>query len=365
MILDDHVVLGLYSDPSALAVEAAILKTDGLDIKEIYQTLIRPYPHQLREALLAYAQAKEIDHNQFNSLNHDVSQFFIHVAQEIMEEVKKLNIKIGLIGLSGHSALHEPSQKVHLNFGDATTIADALKIPVVHHFVKEDLNAGGVGSPLLATFWDALCHKHEKPLAVVALGGITHLVYLGPMGELVGFDIGAGLALLDQWVLCHTGQELDFDGILAAKGHVDERVLKALLHIPYLLKQPPKSAQKSDFKNALEQVAGLSPEDGAATLTAFVAQSIIQAQTFLPAPPTHWIFIGGGTYNATLMLQLSQNLSNVQNAAQALPYREALNAMGFAYIAVRYLAGLPITFPTTTGVVEPISGGEITAPETL
>ena len=363
MRLENKTVLGIYSDPAALAIELAVIETDGLDIKKVHQTRICPYPHELREQLLIYAAQKQSDPALFNQLNHDVSQFFIQSAKELLEELAPLKIQVDLVALSGHTAQHNPAQKVHFNFGDAQMIATALQKPVAHHFVKEDLNAGGVGSPLLTTFWGALCQKTEKPVCIIALGGISHLVYIGPVGELVGFDVGVGLSLLDRWVLKHTGQELDFNGALAAKGKTDERVLNALMRTKYLLKKPPKSVQKTDFDIVLEQVEGLSPEDGAATLTTFVCQSIIEAQKFLPATPALWIFIGGGTYNPTLMLQLARQLPNIQTAKEVLPYTESLNAMGFAFIATRHLMGLPISFPETTGVRQPLSGAEITQPE--
>ncbi len=363
MQLQNKTVLGLYSDPSALSIELAVIETDGLDIKKVHQTRFCPYPHELREQLLDYAAQKQSDPVFFNHLNHDVTQFFIQSAKELIDELAPQKVEIDLIALSGHTAQHNPKQKIHFNFGDAQMIANALKKPVAHHFVKEDLNAGGVGSPLLTTFWAALCQNIEKPVAIVALGGISHLVYIGPVGELVGFDIGVGLSLLDRWVLKHTGQEIDFNGVLGAKGKVDERVLAALMRTKYLLQKPPKSVQKENFSGVLEQVEALSPEDGATTLTTFVCQSIVQAQQFLPAPPALWIFIGGGTYNPTLMLQLAQALPHITTAKETLPYTESLNAMGFAFIATRHLMGLPISFPETTGVRQPLSGAEITNPE--
>ena len=63
------------------------------------------------------------------------------------------------------------------------------------------------------------------------------------------------------------------------------------------------------------------------------------------------------------MLQLAQNLPHITTAKEILPYTEGLNAMGFAFIAARYLMGLPISLPTTTGVKEPFSGGELTNPK--
>ena len=363
MQLKNHIVLGLYSDPSALSIETAIIETDGLDIKKVIQTRIYPYPHELREQLLIYTTQTHEDPQLFNQLNHDVSQFFIQSAKELLDEMAPQKIQVELIALSGHTAQHNPKQKVHFNFGDATMIAKALNKPVAHHFVKEDLNAGGVGSPLLTTFWAALCQKVEKPVAIVALGGISHLVYIGPVGELVGFDVGVGLALLDRWVLRRTGQEIDFNGVLGAKGTTDQRVLKALMNSKYLLQKPPKSVQKQDFQDVLEQVEGLSTEDGAATLTSFITQSVVHAQQFLPATPALWVFIGGGTYNPTLMLQLAQNLPHITTAKETLPFTECLNAMGFAFITARHLEGLPISFPQTTGVTQPLSGAEITYPE--
>lgn len=363
MQLKNRTILGLYSDSSAQALEIAVLETDGLDIKKVHQTSIHQYPHELIEQLRTYITNKKWEQDLFNTLNHDMTQFFIQETTGVVQQLQAKNIHIDLIGLSGHPALHDPEQKLHLTFGDAQQIANALHIPVVHHFVKEDLNAGGVGSPLLATFWETLCQQMEKPLAIVGLGGVTHLVAIGPVGEIIGFDVGAGLALLDNWVYQHTGQELDFNGLLGAKGKVDQRVLKKLLSFDYLTKTPPKSARRADFAPMLEHVAGLSTEDGAATLTAFTTQSIVQAQQFLSIKPLQWIFIGGGTYNSTLMLQLAQELPNTTTAAKVLPYTQALNAMGFAFIAARYLMKLPISLPTTTGVKEPFSGGELTNPE--
>ena len=248
MQLKNHTVLGLYSDPSALSVEVAVIETDGLDISKVHQTRIYPYPHELREQLLDYAQKRQEDPQFFNRLNHDVSQFFIQSAKEMMDELTPKQVQVELIALSGHAAQHNPEQKVHFNFGDAKMIANALQKPVAHHFVKEDLNAGGVGSPLLTTFWAVLCQKMEKPVAIVGLGGVTHLVYIGPVGELMGFDIGVGLSLVDRWVFRHTGQELDFNGSLAAKGKVDERVLKALMTNKYLAKVPPKKGFSRCFR---------------------------------------------------------------------------------------------------------------------
>jgi anhydro-N-acetylmuramic acid kinase len=41
---------------------------------------------------------------------------------------------------------------------------------------------------------------------------------------------------------------------------------------------------------------------------------------------------------------------------------DALEAQAFAYLAVRTLKGLPLTFPSTTGVPRPLTGGILVQP---
>jgi len=72
-----------------------------------------------------------------------------------------------------------------------------------------------------------------------------------------------------------------------------------------------------------------------------------------------WIVAGGGTRNPTLMGMLSKRLAPAAvETANAVGWSaDALEAQAFAYLAVRALKGLPITFPGTTGVARPLPGG--------
>ncbi|MBP5344158.1 MAG: anhydro-N-acetylmuramic acid kinase [Alphaproteobacteria bacterium] len=351
--------IGLHSDPAATELQASLVLTDGLDILDVAATLTRPYPHELHQQLLSLTQNDFSDTQKLHTLDMQVTNCFISLATELMMQTKQKVPKIDLIGLSGYGFLHQPDTKVHLTFGNAQEIAQQLQLPVVHRFVQEDLNAGGVGSPLLAVFWDAMCRDLEKPTAIIGLGGITRLSYIGAVGNIIGFDIGLGTILLDRWIERYTGQEMDFNGLYGAKGKIDERVLKTLLTQEYQLKKPPKAVQRTNFQNILEQVEGLSVADGAATLTAFLAHSIKNAEKFLPDPPAQWIFTGGGTNNPTLMLLLSQLLQNIQTGKNIFKYSENLDATGFAFLATRHMLNLPISFPSTTGVYEAVSVGTV------
>lgn len=83
------------------------------------------------------------------------------------------------------------------------------------------------GSPVFPSFFEALTRSQEKPLAIVTIGGISSVTWIGPVGELVAFDVGAGNIILDTWMRMRLGAEMDFDGIWAAKGHVEEKIIGA------------------------------------------------------------------------------------------------------------------------------------------
>jgi anhydro-N-acetylmuramic acid kinase len=105
-------------------------------------------------------------------------------------------------------------------------------------------------------------------------------------------------------------------------------------------------------------------EDGAATLTAITVGAIAGAIAHLRRAPTTWIVAGGGTRNPTLMRMLADRLSPARaETAEMIGWSaDALEAQAFAYFAVRSLRRLPLTFPTTTGVPEPMTGGVLAQP---
>ena len=142
---------------------------------------------------------------------------------------------------------------------------------------------------------------------------------------------------------------------------MDEDVLAKLLDHDYFSRVPPKSLDRQEF--ATSGCAGLGPEDGAATLTAFIAHAAGKARPFFPNPAATWIVTGGGRLNPVLMTALREVLGVDVRSADGLGWDgDAMEAQAFAYLAVRAERWLPITFPTTTGVPEPLSGGTVHHP---
>jgi anhydro-N-acetylmuramic acid kinase len=195
------------------------------------------------------------------------------------------------------------------------------------------------------------------PVAVVNIGGVANVTYIGD-GEILAFDTGPGNAPIDDWAHRHTGKPVDEHGILARAGRVDDRILNAMLAHDFFVRRPPKSLDRMDF-NA-RAVEGLSPEEGAATLTAFTAASIARAREHFPEPATTWIVCGGGRHNPTLMSELRARVNAPILSAEDAGWRgDFIEAEAFAYLAARARKGLPLSLPTTTGVREPMSGGKV------
>ena len=244
-----------------------------------------------------------------------------------------------------------------VQLGDGAALAEATGIDVVHDMRAADCAAGGQGAPLVPAYHRALAIGLRRlPLAFVNVGGVANITYVGGDGRLIAFDTGPGNALLDDLMAKRTGAAHDADGATAARGQAhDDYVAEYMRHSHFSL-VPPKSLDRNAF--ALELVDALPLEDAAATLTAFTAASIGAARAFLPDEPALWIVCGGGRRNRTLMRMLAGHVQNAVVPAEGVSLDgDHMEAQAWAYLAVRCVKGLPITFPGTTGAPRPLPGG--------
>ncbi len=354
--------IGLESDTAISGVDAALIQTDGVDIFERGVTLSRPYSPAMREAITAVlGESGQRDLNYLRQVEDQVTAHHISAVQELLDSQNLSPRQIDVIGFSGHTVLNRPQEKLSIQIGNAQMMLDAFGIPVVNRFYQTDLLSGGQGAPIFPVYYEALARPLPKPLVIFSIGGISSLTYIGVNGELIAFDAGPGNVLIDTWMQKHLGAEMDFDGLWAAKGNVDERLLHRLLQHPSILRTPPKALERTDFLPLLTDVEGSSLADGAATLTALTGEALVQAsQKFIPEIPTQYIVTGGGAYNPTMVKYLKQHLTAPVKTADEIGWDAmCLDAQSFAFLAVRCLFGLPLTYPTTTGVEFPLSGGKI------
>ena len=344
------------SGTSADGVDAALLRTDGERIAATGPGLGLPYPDDLGAAIRGLYGGKAPE--------AEIARVVRALTEWHAEAVRRLladtDWRPDLIGFHGQTILHEPEHSRTWQIGDGQLLADLTGVPVVNDLRSADVAAGGQGAPLAPLYHAALAADLERPLAVLNVGGVANVTWLGD-GDPIAFDTGPGNAMVDDWMRRHTGQASDLDGALAATGRVHDDVVATILAHPYFRAPAPKSLDRDAFSAA--PADNLSPADGAATLTMFTARSVALAREWLPSPPKRWLVCGGGRHNPTLMRMLAGELGVTVEPVEAVGWRgDLIEAEAFAFLAVRSRNGLPTSLPSTTGAREATVGGHLWRP---
>ena len=353
--------IGLMSGTSLDGIDAALIDTDGeARVRPVafrYEAWSGPARAQLAEATeLALTFERPRASPALVAAGELVDRMHILAVRKLLAQANVTANEIDVIGYHGQTVAHRPDRGWTWQIGNGQAIADALGIRVVGDFRSNDVAQGGQGAPLLPVYHRALLAGVARPVAVLNLGGVGNLTWIGAGDELVAFDTGPANGLVDDWVAAHSGARYDAGGTLAATGRVDDAVLAAMLDHPWFDMPPPKSLDRRDF--TMQAAAGLSPADGAATLTAFTAASIAEGLRWLPQPPLRLIVAGGGRHNPVMMAMIASRTGCPTEPIDTLALDgDAIEAQGFAYMAVRSVGNLPISFPGTTGCAKPATGG--------
>ena len=361
--------IGLMSGTSLDGVDVAMIETDGERIGSFGPTGYRAYtPDEralLRQALADAATLTERTARPgvLKQAEHTIGDAHRDAVERFMSENNIDRDTIDVVGFHGQTVLHRPQAKLTIQIGDGDVLAQMLKLPVVFDFRAADVEAGGQGAPLVPVYHRALVRAsgREQPVILLNIGGVANITYIDG-DNLIACDTGPGNALLDDFMLRETGEAVDRNGRMAKSGHVDrEWIARAMAH-PFFAAPLPKSLDRNDFADF--KIDGVTPQDGAATLTALTAASIARVMPMLPGTPGNWIVVGGGANNPTLMEMLQANVAPAIVArGDDLGWSgDAVEAQAFAFMAVRSLKGLPLTFPGTTGVPHPLTGGVLATP---
>lgn len=360
----------MMSGTSLDGVDVALIETDGKRIAAFGPSGYRPYSEPeralLRRALAEAPGMTDRDARPGILAEAERTVTTAH-AEAIAAFTAQHNIAredIDIVGFHGQTVLHRPEQRLTVQIGDAAALARAIRIPVMHDFRAADVAAGGQGAPLVPVYHRALAQSLERdgPVVLVNIGGVSNITYIDGVEALIACDTGPGNALLDDFMFRVMAKPFDCEGRLAAQGSVDEAWLRQSLQHPFFSLPPPKSLDRNDF--AMLRLSEIAPADGAATLTAFTAVSIAAIAPLLPKPPQSWIVVGGGARNLTLLRMLRQRLDPATvEAGDALGWSsDAIEAQAFGYLAARGLKGLPLSYPATTGVPMPMTGGIMVRP---
>lgn len=351
------------SGTSMDGVDAAMIRTDGVEVLEFGETGFQPYTAEDREVLRA-AMGK-MSGPEIDAATEVVDTTHIALLSQFSRP--------DLIGYHGQTTHHDPDNRVTVQIGNGQSLADALGSPVVWDFRTADVQLGGQGAPL-APFYHFALAKHLKlsdPIAFLNLGGVGNLTWLDPSapgpeadGACLAFDTGPANALIDDLCLQRLGQPMDRDGDLTLSGLINDDILREMLAPSrYFAKLPPKSLDRNDFAHWSTLVAPLSDADAIATLAAGTAGAVAKGLDHCPTPPARLLVAGGGRKNPGLMEMIDAIAPCPVEPVEAHGLNgDMLEAQAFAFLAVRVQRGLPTSAKGTTGVPAPVGGGQISQP---
>jgi len=352
MASDLRTALGLMSGTSIDGVDAAILVTDGKRSVQRGPWTTTEYPTDLRAGIRSCLGGE----GPVGDVERAITEFHALAVGKLLDQASLSTTDVDVIGFHGHTILHAPAAGRTWQIGDGAYLASLTGVGVVDDFRSADVAAGGQGAPFASLYHLALAADLDRPLAVLNVGGVANVTWIGPDDEILAFDTGPGNALIDDLVSARNGQSCDRDGRLAAAGKIDQSVLSALLRDPYFERPPPKSLDRDAWSTSA--LTWHQTEDAAATLTAFTVAAVKRAVAHFPAPATRWLVTGGGRHNPTMMDALRVALNEAVDPVERVGWDgDALEAQAFAYLAVRSLLDLPLSMPGTTGVARPMPGG--------
>ena len=367
--MESLAALGLMSGTSLDGIDAALIDTDGERVARFGPVGYRSYTHGERDLLRrALADATALtDRAARPGVLAEAEALVTQAHADAVEDFFRAHAiarrDIAVVGFHGQTVLHRPERRLTVQIGDGAALARRIGVPVVYDLRAADVAAGGQGAPLVPVFHRALVENLHRPhpVAVLNIGGVANVSYIDE-ADLIACDTGQGNALIDDFMRAGSGAPCDRDGAAAAQGRVDAAWLAGALAHPFFAAPPPKSLDRNAF--ARLDASGLALEDGAATLTAFTAAAVAAVVPHLPRAPRSWIVAGGGARNPTLMRVLAARLkpATVESAQGVGWSSDAIEAQAFAFLAVRSLNGLPITFPRTTGAPRPMAGGILARP---
>ncbi|MDI1264862.1 MAG: anhydro-N-acetylmuramic acid kinase [bacterium] len=361
--------LGLMSGTSLDGVDVALIETDGRRVNALGPSGYRPYSDMernlLRQALYEAVDLPDRDARPgcLKEAERAVTAAHAEAVAAFVAQHRMRFDDIDIVGFHGQTVLHRPERRLTVQIGDGMSLAKTIHVPVMYDFRAADVDAGGQGAPFVPVYHRALAQSldREGPIVVVNIGGVSNITYIDG-DTLIACDTGPGNALLDDHMFRLMNQRFDKDGSTAAMGKVDAAWIGRALEMPFFSMPPPKSLDRNDFAGL--KLGDMPPADGAATLTAFTAAAIARIVPLLPKEPKSWIVAGGGARNRTMLHMLRECLAPAEvQAADTLGWAsDAIEAQAFGFLAARGLKGLPLSYPATTGVPFPMTGGVIARP---
>jgi len=361
-------IIGIMSGTSVDGIDVAIVRMD--ERPQLVDFHAYPMPDELREPILRLSEPGIDEIDAMGELDRALGAAYADAALKTIEHAGLPLRNIAAIGCHGQTIRHRPHTKYPftLQIGNAAIIAEKTGITTVSDFRSRDIAAGGEGAPLVPFAHRLLFGSETRNIAVLNIGGITNITWLGSDGETIGFDTGPGNMVMDALMLALTDGRCgyDADGELAARGSICQGLLAQLMQHPFLKRPPPKSTGREEFgQKTVDKILAwpdLSDADRMATASAFTTLGIASSIELIPNAPDTWLVCGGGVRNPYLMQQLAEQLApaSVDTTEIAGIPPQAVEAVSFAILAYRTILGQSNTLSAVTGARRDVCGGSIT-----
>lgn len=346
-------VVGLMSGTSLDGVDAALVDFSAVQPRTLANFWL-PYPATTRHQALQLQTAQHDEIHAAALLANELARCYAEAVRQVLASAGVKASQIAAIGCHGQTVRHQPAAGYSVQLNNPALLAELTGITVVADFRSRDIAAGGQGAPLVPAFHSALFRDAVRHRIILNLGGIANLTILAPGKPTFGFDCGPGNMLLDAWAQHHLGTSYDDGGRWAASGTIRPDLLEHLLEDEFLALQPPKSCGREQFNLAwlTKRLSGNeSAADIQATLVALTAASIQQAILRWCGGAEEVYVCGGGAHNLTMLEQLKARLPElkVQTTDALGQPPDWVEAVAFAWLTQRTLAGLPGNLPEVTG----------------
>ena len=374
-----YTAMGLMSGTSLDGIDVSIIESDGnREFLPIYDKYFE-YDEELTNKILKIREkiTNTEDLNSYSDeikdLERDITLFHVEAVKKTLE-ISKLSVDI--IGFHGQTIFHNPETKTTKQLGDGRLLSQLTKKKVVYNFRQNDLENGGQGAPLTPIFHNVLANKINKkfkvefPINILNIGGIANITITSDWNDLwisnklYAYDVGPGNCLIDEWIRKNSKKKYDNEGLLAKSGKTDKLVLNQALENFTENFDYNKSLDTKDF--SIFFAKGLSLENGAATITdftaAFIANGMSYAQSLSKKRIHKWLVCGGGRKNEYLLESIKDNFEQKINIDPIDIYEmngDFIESQAFAFLAIRSLENVPISFPSTTRCKKPLTGGTI------
>lgn len=348
------------------------------------------YPRAVRAAVLRAMDASDaaLSVADLSRLNWRLGALY---ADAVERAARQYDLHVDLVACHGQTLYHQSVAapfagarvRATWQIGEASVLAERLRVPVVSDLRPADLAAGGQGAPLVPMLDYALFRHARRSRILLNLGGIANVTAIPAactLNQLQAFDTGPANMVIDAAMAALFERSFDRAGRTAARGSVVGPVLSRFLSDRYFHAAPPKSCGREQFGSAFTarfiaacESAGASKADIIATATALTAASVERAiatsvlphlAQHAPGAPVELIAAGGGVQNRTLLAMLETRLRplgiRVETTATLGIPAQAKEAVAFALLGWLTWHRLPGNVPAATGASRPVVLGKVT-----